>query len=102
MPGHNKVYITLFYIFSTKRAISSIKSSPEETATVRTSVKKNYKNYSVLGHMDLITRYDEAGIYPFEKIKPIIEEILKIVIAKPEIYNIIDIFATFFNGIFFI
>jgi len=45
------------------------------------NVVKNYKNYSVLGHMDLITRYDEAGIYPFEKIKPIIEEILKIVIA---------------------
>ena len=31
--------------------------------------------------MDLITRYDEAGIYPFEKIRPIVEEILKIVIA---------------------
>jgi len=45
------------------------------------NVVKNYKNYSVLGHMDLITRYDEAGIYPFNKIKPIIEEILKIVIA---------------------
>ncbi|HJD47215.1 MAG TPA: histidinol-phosphatase HisJ family protein [Candidatus Mediterraneibacter norfolkensis] len=42
---------------------------------------KNYKNYSVLGHMDLIKRYDEAGSYPFEKIRPLIEEILKIVIA---------------------
>lgn len=42
---------------------------------------KAYKNYSVLGHMDLITRYDKAGIYPFEKIKPLAEEILKIVIA---------------------
>lgn len=42
---------------------------------------KNYKNYSVLGHMDLIKRYDKAGDYPFEKIKPIVEEILKIVIA---------------------
>ena len=31
--------------------------------------------------MDLIVRYDEAGIYPFEKVRPIIEEILKIVIA---------------------
>lgn len=40
----------------------------------------NYKNYSVLGHMDLINRYDLAGIYPFEKIKPFIEKILKVVI----------------------
>lgn len=44
-------------------------------------VVKNYKNYSVLGHMDSITRYDKQGVYPFEKIKPIITEILKIVIA---------------------
>lgn len=45
------------------------------------AVVKNFKHYSVLGHMDLITRYDEAGIYPFEKIRPIVEDILKIVIA---------------------
>lgn len=44
-------------------------------------VVKAYKNYSVLGHMDLIKRYDKAGLYPFEKVKPIIAEILKIVIA---------------------
>lgn len=42
---------------------------------------QNYKNYSVLGHIDFITRYDDNGIYPFEKVKPIIEEILKTVIA---------------------
>lgn len=42
---------------------------------------KSYQNYSVLGHMDLITRYDQAGIYPFEKLRPLIAEILKIVIA---------------------
>ncbi len=42
---------------------------------------QNYHNYSVLGHMDLITRYDKAGNYPFEKLRPIITEILKIVIA---------------------
>lgn len=40
-----------------------------------------YDNYSVLGHMDLITRYDNCGIYPFEKIEPMIREILKTVIA---------------------
>ena len=44
-------------------------------------VVRAYKNYSVLGHMDLIKRYDQAGIYPFEKVKPLIAEILKIVIA---------------------
>ena len=41
---------------------------------------KNYHNYSVLGHLDLIARYDENGVYPFEKVRPIINEILKIVI----------------------
>lgn len=45
------------------------------------SVVKAYKDYSVLGHMDLIKRYDNAGIYPFERVKPIIAEILKIAIA---------------------
>ena len=41
------------------------------------SVVREYKDYSVLGHMDLIARYDEKGVYPFEKIKPIVEEICK-------------------------
>ena len=45
------------------------------------NVVQNYKNYSVLGHMDLITRYDLQGDYPFSKIKPWIEKILKVVIA---------------------
>ena len=44
-------------------------------------VVKAYKNYSVLGHMDLIKRYDEAGIYPFGEVEPMIREILKVVIA---------------------
>lgn len=41
----------------------------------------NYKNYSVLGHMDLIARYDTCGSYPFSKIKPIITQILQKVIS---------------------
>lgn len=45
------------------------------------NVVKHFKNYSVLGHLDLIRRYDEMGIYPFEKVEPIIREILKVVIA---------------------
>lgn len=43
-------------------------------------VIRAYKDYSVLGHLDLIVRYDEAGVYPFEKVKPMIIEILKQVI----------------------
>ena len=48
---------------------------------MRQSLIQRYHNYSVLGHMDLITRYDKAGIFPFEKIRPIIKEILKTIIA---------------------
>lgn len=42
---------------------------------------KNFKKYSVLAHMDLIVRYDQKGRYPFENVKPKIEQILKQVIA---------------------
>lgn len=45
-------------------------------------IVKSYQNYSVLGHMDLITRYDENGIYPFKKVESVISEILKIVISN--------------------
>lgn len=45
------------------------------------AVVRDYKDYSVLGHMDLIARYDLAGVYPFEKVRPVIEDILHIVIA---------------------
>ena len=45
------------------------------------SVVQNYHNSSVLGHMDLIVRYDSYGVYPFEKLKPLLTEILKTVIA---------------------
>jgi len=31
--------------------------------------------------MDLIVRYDSYGVYPFEKLKPLLTEILKTVIA---------------------
>ncbi len=44
-------------------------------------VVKAYKNYSVLGHLDLIKRYDKKGLYPFRKVKPIIKEILQVVVG---------------------
>lgn len=44
-------------------------------------VVRQYKNYSVLGHMDLITRYDQNGVYPFAALEPLITDILKTVIA---------------------
>ena len=42
---------------------------------------RQFHHYSVLGHVDLIARYDPAGPYPFEKLRPVITEILKTVIA---------------------
>ncbi len=44
------------------------------------AVIRAYKNYSVLGHMDLIARYDLQGIYPFARIRPLVVEILKTVL----------------------
>ncbi len=46
------------------------------------NVVTSYQNYSVIGHMDLITRYDENGVYPFGKVKPVITEILKTIIKN--------------------
>jgi histidinol-phosphatase (PHP family) len=46
------------------------------------AVINQFKNYDVLAHLDLITRYDKNGIYPFEKVQDIIKEILKIIIAE--------------------
>ncbi len=41
------------------------------------AVMQQYKNYSVLGHLDLIKRYDHCGTYPDEKILPFVEKIFK-------------------------
>ncbi|UTY39068.1 histidinol-phosphatase HisJ family protein [Allocoprobacillus halotolerans] len=46
------------------------------------NVITQYKDYSVLGHLDLIARYDRAGNYSFQNIKSIVTEILKIVIQE--------------------
>ncbi|WP_326513796.1 histidinol-phosphatase HisJ family protein [Clostridium intestinale] len=46
------------------------------------NVMKNYDDYSVLGHLDMIKRYDNEGEYPFEKVKHIIKEILSLAIKN--------------------
>ena len=45
------------------------------------AVVENFHDYSVLAHVDLISRYDKAGLYPFEKIKPILTKIFQTAIA---------------------
>ncbi|ASW43314.1 histidinol-phosphatase HisJ family protein [Clostridium isatidis] len=45
-------------------------------------VIKRYDDYSVLGHLDMIRRYDMKGIYPFENIKDIVTEILRHIILR--------------------
>lgn len=42
---------------------------------------QHYHDYSILGHLDLITRYDPEGKIDFSIIEPIVTEILKTVIA---------------------
>lgn len=44
-------------------------------------VIKKYNDYSVLGHLDLIRRYDKEGNYDFSNIKDIVTKILKHIIA---------------------
>lgn len=43
---------------------------------------KNYNNYSVLGHLDLMRRYDRHGMCPFDIIEPVVREILTEVIKN--------------------
>lgn len=44
-------------------------------------VMKRFKHYSVLAHLDLVVRYDKQGVYPFENIRNIVAEILKLCIS---------------------
>ncbi|MCC8075823.1 MAG: histidinol-phosphatase HisJ family protein [Clostridiales bacterium] len=45
------------------------------------SLVENYHDYSVLAHLDLISRYDPIGGFLFSEVEDIIEQILKRVIA---------------------
>ena len=44
-------------------------------------VVQTFKDYSVLGHLDLIRRYDPAGEFPFGKTRDVVAAILEQVIA---------------------
>lgn len=44
-------------------------------------VVQRYKDYSVLGHLDMIKRYDPFGAYPDERIMDWVEKILRQVIS---------------------
>ena len=48
----------------------------EEILTTMTG----YKDYSVLAHLDLLSRYDEQGVYPFAHVRDIVAEILTLAI----------------------
>lgn len=50
-------------------------------STNREFWQKKFSHYSVLAHLDLLARYDKAGIYPFEKVRDLIAEILRQAIA---------------------
>lgn len=45
-------------------------------------VVERFDGYSVLAHVDLIARYDPAGVYPFRKIRPYLEKIFAHIIRK--------------------
>lgn len=44
-------------------------------------VVESFDGYSVLGHLDLIRRYDPFGDYPFERVRDVVAEVLRRVIA---------------------
>ncbi len=46
------------------------------------ALTERYQDYSVLGHLDLITRYDQAGVFSFDQLRPILTDILKHVIRE--------------------
>ena len=44
-------------------------------------VVRRYDDYSVLGHLDMIRRYDPTGDFPLSGVQDLVEEILRTVIA---------------------
>lgn len=45
------------------------------------NVMKNFHDYSVLAHLDLMVRYDKKGAYPFTKVRDVVAEILTLAIS---------------------
>ena len=45
-------------------------------------VMQTFHDYSVLAHLDLLSRYDEQGVYPFHHVKDIVAEILTLAIGN--------------------
>ena len=45
-------------------------------------VMEGFDGYSVLAHLDLIVRYDLAGVLPFEQVEDLVAEILKLAIRN--------------------
>lgn len=41
------------------------------------AIVENFKNYSVLAHLDLLSRYDQSGVYPFAKVRELVAAILQ-------------------------
>lgn len=46
------------------------------------AVVRSFHDYSVLGHLDLIRRYDPYGNYPFERVRDVVAEVLRTVVAN--------------------
>ena len=46
------------------------------------NVMKVYDDWSILGHLDMVKRYDSWGEYPFSKVRDMVAEILKLTISK--------------------
>ena len=44
-------------------------------------VIERFDGYDVLGHLDLVRRYDPYGDYPFERVRDVVAEILRRVVA---------------------
>ena len=44
-------------------------------------VVEGFHDYAVLGHLDLIRRYDPFGDYPFERVRDVVAEVLRRVIV---------------------
>ena len=45
-------------------------------------VMEGFDGYSILAHLDLIVRYDLAGVLPFEQVEDLVAEILKLAIRN--------------------